>query len=71
MLVRLGAPDGPVVYQGTLEQGQVARFGLKKRLWVRLGAPWNVDAKIGGRAASGLPLRTGDVVAAPTGLSAA
>lgn len=71
ILVRSGAADGPVVFQRTLEQGQTARFGLRKTLWIRLGAPWNVDARIGGRTAAGLPLRTGNVVAGPSGLSPA
>jgi cytoskeleton protein RodZ len=71
ILVRVGAANGPVAYQKTLQPGETARFGLRKRLWIRLGAPWNVDATIGGRPADSLPARTGDVVASASGLSPA
>jgi hypothetical protein len=67
----VGAGNGAVAYEGTLQTGQTVRFGLAKRLWIRLGAPWNVDATIGGRAATNLPPRIGDVLVSASGLSPA
>ena len=67
--VRIGSSAGPTVYEQTLQQGQTARFGLRKPLWIRLGAPWNLDARIGRRpATAALPSRTADILATATGL---
>ncbi len=67
--VRVASAAGRVVYERTLRQGQVVRFGLRKALWIRVGAPWNLDAAIGGRRlTAALPTRTGDLVASKTGL---
>ncbi len=64
-------PNGPTVYEQTLQQGQTVRFALRKPLWIRLGAPWNVDAAIGQRSLSSvLPVKTGDVLATTAGLQA-
>ncbi len=66
---RIGSSAGWVVYEQTLQQGQTARFGLRKPLWIRLGAPWNLDATIGRRPlTAALPSRTSDVLATATGL---
>ncbi len=65
--VRVGSSSGTTVYEQTLQQGQSVRFGLGRKLWIRFGAPWNVDATIGGHAAS-VPSQTGDVVATAAGL---
>ena len=67
--VRIGSDTGPRVYERTLEQGQTARF-VSRRLWIRMGAPWNVDATLNGRAL-GLPATTGNVVVTATGLAKA
>lgn len=45
-----------------------ARF-ISTRLWIRIGAPWNVDATLNGKAVQ-LPASTGAVVVTPAGLSA-
>jgi hypothetical protein len=58
--VRLGSKSGRRVYERTLEQGQTAHFA-GARLWIRLGAPWNVDATLNGKRAQ-LPTSTGNVV---------
>jgi len=71
VLVRLASAGGNEVYQGTIQPGQTVRFGLRQTLWIRLGAPWNVEAEIGGRTAQGLPARTGNVLATGSGLSPA
>jgi len=67
--VRIGSSAGRAVYEQTLQQGQTVRFGLRRLLWIRLGAPWNLDATIGGRpVTAALPSRTGDLLATPSGL---
>jgi hypothetical protein len=66
--VHLGSATGRAVYEGTLEQGRAARFS-STRLWIRIGAPWNLDATLNGKAIQ-LPASTGDVVATPAGLNA-
>lgn len=66
----IGSSTGPKVYEHTLQPGQTVRFGLRKPLWIRLGAPWNLDGKIG-RSAVKLPARTGDVVVTEDGLRSA
>jgi hypothetical protein len=72
LLVRTGTASGPVAYEGTLAQGRAMRFGLRRPLWIRIGAPWNLDAALEGRTATGeLPANTGDVVATAAGLKPA
>jgi hypothetical protein len=53
LLVRSGSERGRVLYEGTLERGEEARF-RSRRLWIRLGAPWNVDLLVDGRRRSEL-----------------
>jgi cytoskeleton protein RodZ len=53
LLVRRGGPAGAVLFEGTLEQGKAMRF--VPRVWVRLGAPWNVAVHRGAHAVTGLP----------------
>jgi cytoskeleton protein RodZ len=65
--VHLGSASGRAVYEGTLGQGRTARFS-STRLWIRIGAPWNIDATLNGNAVQ-LPAATGDVVVTPAGLS--
>ena len=64
--VRLGSETGRRVYERTLGQGQTAHFA-GTRLWIRLGAPWNVDATLNGKPAQ-LPTSLGNVVVTPGGL---
>ena len=66
--VRVASPSGTTVYEQTLQQGESVRFGLGRKLWIRFGAPWNVDARIGDRDVS-LPSQTGDIVATAAGLT--
>jgi cytoskeleton protein RodZ len=68
--VRLGSNTGTTVYEQTLHQGQAARFGLGQPLWIRLGAPWNLQATLGPRSLT-LPARTGDVLVTSAGLQPA
>jgi cytoskeleton protein RodZ len=70
--VRIGSAGGPTVYEQTLQAGQTVRFGLRRPLWIRLGAPWNIEAAIGRRSLSRLlPVETGDVLVTTAGLRAA
>jgi cytoskeletal protein RodZ len=55
LLVRAGGPNGKVVYEGILEQGQTKRFELQPRLWVRMGRPSALDVTLAGKAVDGLP----------------
>jgi Helix-turn-helix domain/Domain of unknown function (DUF4115) len=54
LLVRRGGQNGPTLYEGTLTQGSVARFAARP-VWIRLGAPSNVDISRGTRALPRLP----------------
>jgi transcriptional regulator with XRE-family HTH domain len=64
--VRLGSEAGKVVYERTLERGRTARFA-GTHLWIRLGAPWNVDATLNRKRAQ-LPSAIGNVVVTPSAL---
>jgi helix-turn-helix protein/uncharacterized protein DUF4115 len=66
--VRLGSDTGRVLYERTLEQGQAVDFS-GPRLWIRTGAPWNLDATLNGKGVQ-LPGSLGNVVATPRGLQA-
>jgi cytoskeleton protein RodZ len=54
LLVRRGSESGPTLYEGTLTRGSVARFAARP-VWIRLGAPWNVDIQRGTRVLPRLP----------------
>ena len=67
--VHISSAAGQTVFERTLEPSQTARFTLKRRhLWMRIGAPWNLDATLDGKPIQ-LPAATGDVVVTPAGLS--
>jgi len=68
--VRAGSREGRVVFQGMLREGDSLPVA-GKRLWIRIGAPWNVEARLNGRALSGLPTHTGNVLVTKAGLSPA
>jgi len=67
----MGSSSGKTLYESTLRQGQIVRFGLRHPLWIRIGAPWNVDVAIGKRDLdASLPTRTGNVLVSTSGLQA-
>jgi hypothetical protein len=67
--IRTGSNSGQTIYQQTLQPGQTLRFSLRRPLWIRIGAPWNLDATIGQRSLTpALPSRTGDVLATTAGI---
>ncbi len=59
---------GKPIYTGTLAEGGTLRFSLRRPLWIRLGAPSNLDATIAGKPAAGLPTRTANIVVTRTGI---
>lgn len=71
-IARLGSSAGPVVTERTLQPGETAKFGLRRPLWIRLGAPWNLAAAIGSRSiTSALPSLTGNVLVTAHGVTPA
>jgi len=64
--VRLGSDTGRLLYERTLETGQRARF-VARRLWLRIGAPWNADATLNGRTTQ-LPAALADILVTPLAL---
>jgi cytoskeleton protein RodZ len=67
--VHLGSLSGPTVYERTLEQGQTVRFGLRRPLWIRLGAPQNLDAAVGRNPVANLPTRVATVAVTARGVA--
>jgi cytoskeleton protein RodZ len=68
--VRAGSREGRVLYEGMLQAGDEVRIS-GVRVWIRVGAPWNLVASVNGRALRGLPADTGNVVVTPGGLTPA
>ena len=62
MQVRAGGVNGKLVFEGTVEQGQTQRFVKYKRLWLELGAPGNLNAKLNGRRLRDWPTRSSIIV---------
>ena len=67
LLVRDGDETGPVLYEGILQRGRALRIA-RKQLWIRMGAPWNLEARLNGRRVTGLPAWTANVIVTPGGL---
>ena len=67
--VRKGSESGKVLYAGIIVQGDSRTF-RNRRLWIRFGAPENVDASIGGEPAP-LPSGTLNMLVTPRGFIAA
>jgi cytoskeleton protein RodZ len=65
--VRVGSREGRVLFEGMLREGDSLRFA-RKRLWLRIGAPWNLEARLNGRAQRGLPADTGNVFVTRAGV---
>jgi cytoskeletal protein RodZ len=71
LLVRSGGPTGKVLFEGVLEQGKTLPLTLSTRIWLRVGAPWALDVRVGGRLLGGLPAQVGNVYLSAKGLSPA
>jgi hypothetical protein len=64
--VRAGSASGKVLFQNTLPSGHHLRFA-RRRLWVRVGAPWNLGLTAAGHKLA-VPLRaTGDMLVTAAG----
>jgi cytoskeleton protein RodZ len=68
MQVRAGGVNGRLVWEGTLEEGQSQRFVKHRRLWVELGAPANLNAKLNGRRIANFPRQPAIVVVSAKGV---
>lgn len=64
--VRAGSESGRVLYERMLQTGERARFAAT-RLWIRIGAPWNIDATLDGKAVA-LPNALGNVIVTQHGV---
>jgi hypothetical protein len=71
MEVRAGSATGPLVYEGTVQLGETQRFMKWKRLWLQLGAPSNLIAKLNGHAVRNFPRTQAVVLVTPKGVRAA
>jgi hypothetical protein len=71
LLVRTGSPNGRIVYEGILEQGQKLLYRLGPDLWVRMGRPSVLDVTAGGHKVAGLPATPGNILLTRTGPQAA
>jgi hypothetical protein len=69
--IRSGGPTGPVVYEGTLEQGKSLHFGLGRNLWVRMGRPDTLDISLSGKLVAGLPAKPANVLLTRAGAKSA
>jgi cytoskeletal protein RodZ len=65
--VRAGSATGELVYEGTLQQGQTQRFVKWKRLWIQLGAPAYLQAKLNGHRVQNFPTSPSIVVVTAKG----
>ena len=65
--VHLGSEAGRRLYERTLEPGDSVRFA-GRRLWIRIGAPWNLQARLNGKPVR-LPGSIANVLVTPAGLS--
>ena len=64
--VRAGSATGKVLFQSTLAPGRHLRFA-RRRLWVRVGAPWNLTLAAAGKRLP-MPLQTtGDMLVTAAG----
>ncbi len=72
--IRAGSAAGPVLYEATLAGGQVLRYTLapaRPQLWLRIGAPWNLELSLNGKPATALPRRPGNVLVRRSGFRSA
>jgi hypothetical protein len=65
--VRAGSATGPLLYEGILLHGHSLRF-LRKWLWMRIGDPSALTARLNGAIVTNLPAQTGNVLVTPSGV---
>jgi cytoskeleton protein RodZ len=66
--VRSRSATGKLLYEGTLQAGQVQRFVDDKRLWLQLTNPKYLHAKLNGKSVENLPKGPAIIVATATGV---
>jgi hypothetical protein len=71
ILVRSGGPNGAVLYEGVLEQGQVKKFAVQQGVWVRMGRPSALDITLAGKPVANLGANPGNVLLTPAGAQTA
>jgi cytoskeleton protein RodZ len=71
LLVRAGGPNGRVLYEGILDQGQAKRFRIQSRLWVRMGRPDALDITLAGKPVGGLPASPSNLLLTRSGAQSA
>jgi cytoskeletal protein RodZ len=71
LLIRSGSATGHVLYEGVLEQGKSLPVTLSPQVWLRIGAPWNLQIRMGGRLVGGLPAQPANMILGPHGLTPA
>jgi hypothetical protein len=64
--VRAGSESGRVLYERMLQPGERVGFAAT-RLWIRIGAPWNLEATLDGKPVA-LPNALGNVLVTQRGL---
>jgi cytoskeleton protein RodZ len=72
--IRADSAVGPLLYEATLEAGGILRYTLatsRPRLWLRIGAPWNLELSLNGKPITALPRVPGNVVVSRGGVRAA
>jgi cytoskeleton protein RodZ len=67
--VRQGSEQGRQLFEGTLDQGESRGF-VVGRLWIRIGAPWNLEASLAGQPLS-LPQTVANLVVTASGIRTA
>jgi cytoskeleton protein RodZ len=66
--VRAGSASGELLYEGTIQQGQVQRFLKWKRLWIQLGAPAYLVPKLNGHQVKNFPRMPAVIVVTAKGV---
>ena len=64
--VHAGSSTGKLLYTGVLEQGKTLSFE-KTVLWIRFGAPENVDLTLNGKPLRNVPQGSANVLVTPRG----
>jgi cytoskeleton protein RodZ len=71
ILVRTGGPNGAVLFEGVLEQGQVKTFPVQQAVWVRMGRPDALDITLAGKPVANLPATPSNVLLTRAGAQSA
>ncbi|MGH3038301.1 MAG: helix-turn-helix domain-containing protein [Gaiellaceae bacterium] len=66
--VRNGGVNGRLLWEGTLERGQTQRFLKFPRLWLDLGRPRNLNARLNGRRLENFPTEPAVVIVTAKGV---